>query len=330
MKKKTQLRINNRSGFTLVEVILVTAMLAVFSILAGTILRDIYGLTQLNRDQLETETDLTFTMRYLSKLFKDAGPSFNYVIGNLDDSGREFFDQIDDVSTAGWSQAEYSRTLTLDPKLNRLHFYFLTFNSDQKDQVFYNPVNAYRVPEPNMQMNVSAPLVYSALNNNNVVSRFAPDIWVNNSLLMLKVPIPLRFVAVDGTVNMNLPPRMHSFLGRVRGSDLTADNFAGHVSGNHPVTNLPVPNVDSFLRTVPTVGGASPVVELVALRGYRISLERRSQSNQYDLYTYEYHNGQFDRPFLVATKVNAVTFTRESVGLPLIRINVAIEKSKRK
>ncbi|GEM_PF-6668216 len=330
MKKKTLLKHRSQNGFTLVEVILVTAMLAVFSILAGTILKDIYGLTQLNRDQLETETDLTFTMRYLSKLFKDAGPSFNYVIGNLDDSGREFFDQIDDVSTAGWSEAEFSRTLTLDPKKNRLHFYFLTFNADQKDQIYYNPVNAYQLPEPNMNMNVSAPLVYSALNNKNVVSKFAPDIWVNNNLLMLKVPIPLRYVAVDGTVNMNMAPRMHSFLGSVRGGDLAIDNFAGHVSSKHPVTNQVVPNVDTYLRTVPTVGGASPVIELVAVRGYRISLQKRSESNQYDLYSYEYHNGKFDRPFLIATKITSVSFKRESIGLPLIRINVAIEKSKRK
>lgn len=326
MKRQRRLIFNNNAGVTITEMLAATALLSIFMMLTGSVVKDIFVLTEKNKSHLSAQTDLSFATRYLSKLFKDAGPSFNSVKGNPDDNGREFFDLLNDVSTVGWANADLTRTLTLDPSLNHFHFVFLTNNPDQTDQVFYNSIDAYAMPDPVEEMSSSSPLTYLGVNNASAISKYAPRVWTENNLLMMKVPIPLRYVAVDGSINMTSPPREHYFLGRVKGDDLTLDSFAGYSYTTHPITNLSVPNADNFLRTVPTVGGASPLIEVVAVRGYRISLQKRGSSSKYDLYSYEYRTGAFTSPFLIATDIKTVTLQRDSVGLPLVSIKVSIEK----
>jgi len=319
-------KMRNNRGFSLTEVIISMGLMAVFVALAGSIVKDIYVLTEKDKNQLDAETDLTFAMRYLGGVFKDAGPSFNNVKGNLDDNGREFFDQLFDVSTALWDEEDpdRTRTFTMDPTKGRLHFYFYTNSSDQVDPLFYNPIDAYKPVAPIMDQNSSAALDYLNFNNGNAVSKYAPDIWKDGNLILLKVPVPLRFVATDGTVNMYNPAREHSMLGTVVGANLIPDTFATHAYTTHPIDNSPITSTDIFLKKVPTVGGASPVVEVLAVKGYRISLVPRGK--YYDLYSYQYKNGNFEKPLMIAANIKKVVLRREEVSLPLITVRVSIEK----
>ncbi|MNT22441.1 hypothetical protein D3C72_1578230 [compost metagenome] len=231
-----------------------------------------------------------------------------------------------DVSTVGWDKKITTRTLTLDPTKGRLDFFFIVNSSDQIDQIFYTPLDAYVPPDPVEAMDASAKLTYSALNKDNAISKYNPTIWKDNNLILLKVPIPLRYVSVDGTVNMDSASREHTFLGRVSGNDLVSDSFVDHAYKTHPIDNSSVPTADAFLKTVPTVGGASPVIEVINVKAYKVSLVKRGAQNKYDLYTYRYANGAYTMPFMIAANIKTVTFKREIIGLPLIGVRVAIEK----
>jgi prepilin-type N-terminal cleavage/methylation domain-containing protein len=105
MKKKLNWLLSNKSGFTIVEVMVSTVILAIFILAASSALKDIYSFTNKGRNQLEAETDLSFAMRYLGDLLKNAGPSFNNIKNNKDNTGQEFFDHLHDVSTSGWSES---------------------------------------------------------------------------------------------------------------------------------------------------------------------------------------------------------------------------------
>jgi prepilin-type N-terminal cleavage/methylation domain-containing protein len=319
----------NQAGFTLVEVMISTVILAIFVLAASSALKDIYTFTNKSRDQLEVETDLSFAMRYMGDLLKNAGPSFNNIKNNIDDSGSEFFDHIHDVSTAGWNPNLAKRTLTLSKASGHFDLVFLTYSPDQVDQIYYNPVDAYIPPEPTEDMDTSSVLKYAAFNQNSVISKFAPKVWIDGNILLLKVPIPLRYVAADATVNMMSAPREHIFLGKVKSADLEHETFAGYVRSTHPIDNTPVLSVDTFLRKVPTVGGASPIIEATLVKGWKISLIKNPQTTFYDLYSYEYLNGQFVKPFLIAAKVKSLELNRESVGLQVISVQLTIESDKK-
>lgn len=327
MKTKIILKVKaNQSGFSLMEIIASLAISALFVALSASVVRDIFQITEKDKQQLDAETDLTFATRYLTGVLKDAGPSFNSIKGNLDDNNLEFFDLLHDVSTVGWDKKYTTRTLTLDPTKGRLDFFFIVNSNDQIDQIFYTPLDAYVPPDPVESMDASATLTYSALNKDDAISKYNPGIWKENNLILLKVPIPLRFISVDGSVNMDSPPREHTFLGRVSGNNLAADNFLDHAYKTHPIDNSPVESADTFLRTVPTVGGASPVIEVINVNAYKVSLVKRGAQNKYDLYSYRYANGAYTMPFMIAANIKTVTFKREIVGLPLIGVRIAIEK----
>jgi prepilin-type N-terminal cleavage/methylation domain-containing protein len=329
MKKKLNWLLSNKSGFTIVEVMVSTVILAIFILAASSALKDIYSFTNKGRNQLEAETDLSFAMRYLGDLLKNAGPSFNNIKNNKDNTGQEFFDHLHDVSTSGWSESLAMRKLTLSQATGNYNLVFLTYSPDQVDQIYYNPVDAYSIAEPNEDMDTSSALEYIGFNQNNVVGKFAPKVWTDGNMILVKVPIPLRYVAADATVNMGSPPREHIFLGKVTGEDLKQETFAGYVRNTHPINNSPVLDVNTFLRTVPTVGGASPVIEATAVKGWKISLQKNPQTPYYDLYSYQYINGQFVNPFFIAAKVKSLELIRESVGLQVISVQLTIDSDKK-
>lgn len=326
MRKNKIIKLMNTNGFSLVEMMVGVAISSAFVLMAASIVKDISTLTNKDKNQLSSETDISFAMGYLSRVFRDAGPSFNNIKGNLDINGKELFDQISDTSTVGWSEKDVTRTLTLSPLLNRFEVSFLVNDSSQVDQVFYDPVKAYSVGGPVESMEASSTLTYLSLNNANIIGKYAPNVWKQGNLLMLRTPIPLRFVAANGAVVMSTPPREHTFLGVVNGDELKLDAFGGHTYGTHPVNNRSVPTADNFLRTIPTVGGASPIVEVFAVKGVKLELKKNATLDQYDLYSSVYSNGAFINPFLIAPKVKSVTFKREFVGLPLISVKLIVDK----
>lgn len=325
MKTKLSLRTKFNSGATLVEVLVSLGLLGIFAALSASVVKDIYDLTEKDKKQLVSQTDLTFAMGYLSGLFKDSGPSFGVIRGNTDNFGREFFDLINDVSTVSWSDPDLTRTLSLDPALGRYDFVFLVNDPKHTDQIYYNPIAAYQMPEPVEDMNSSQPLNYIAINNGSAISTNYSDIWTAGRLLLMRIPIPLRYVGLDGSINMNLAPREHSFLGKVVGNDLAQETLGGFTYTTHPITNNAVPSADVFLRTTPSVGGASPIIEVAAVKAIKISLVRRGSTDHYDLFSYIYSGGVFTNQFLFATNIKSVTFKRESVGLPLVGIKITAE-----
>lgn len=314
-------------GFTLIEIIVVAGVAAVFLLLSASVLSDIQALKNQSQSEITAETDLSFAVGYMIGLLREAGNSYNSMSGVLDDEGQEFFDYYYDVPVDSWSEAEKSRILTLSPESGRLDLVLLLNVKGHDDQIFYQPIWAYAPQNAPADMSVSAPLNYVGINNGGVISSRYPEVWKNGQLFMLRVPIPLRYVAADATVNIESPPREHLFLGRVQQTDLVQETLGGIVHATHPVDNQPIPNPDRFLRTIPVVGGASPIVKMDPIRAVRIALRPDpSSQDSYNLYVEEYVNGAFGAPFMIATSVNAVVFQRVSVASPVIGVKISVNK----
>ncbi len=330
MKNTQKSSIKNQSGFTVIEVIIAGALIGGFMLLAAGTLKDLYQLTKTDTAKVDSQTDLTFAMRYMSGLIKNSTPSFNNIVGVKDNNDLEFFDHIPDMSTMNWSANQRTRTLTLSEATGRFELPFLIQSEKQLNQITYNPLDAYEIPDPVEEMNASATLNYFGVNKNNVISKMNPQIWEDGYFLLFRVPIPLRYVAVDGTVNMTQPPREHVFLGKVAkiSNNVIQEKFLGKMRTTHPVDNSEVPTADRFFRTVPSVGGSSPFIDVTLVEGYKFALEKDPKTNFYRLFSYLYKDGAFTRPFLIAEKVKAVTFTRENLSLQLVNIRITLDTSK--
>lgn len=322
--KKHQMR--NQNGFTLIEVTVSALVLAIFFFMSASILSDIQDLNSKTTKEVSAETELSFAVRYMTGLLRDAGNSYNTLRGVPDNNGREFFDYIYDIGSSYWSDDEKVRVLTLGPETNRFEFVLILNDKEQTEQIFYQPVTAYAPQNAPADMMASAPLRYVGINNASVVSSLYPNLWRNGRLIMMKVPTPLRYVAADASVNIENAPREHLFLGQVQGDDLVLQNLGGLVHTTHPLDNRPVLTADTFLRTIPTVGGASPIVKFDAVKAIRVSLRQTGENALRDLVVEEFVNGQFQNPFMVATAVRSVTFKRESISSPIIGVQIAIEK----
>lgn len=330
MNKKFNTLTKNRDGFTVVEVIIAGALIGGFMLLAAGTLKDLYQLTKTDTKRVDSQTDLTFAMRYMSGLIKNSTPSFNNIVGVKDNNGLEFFDHVPDMSTVSWPANQRTRTLTLSEASGRFELPFLVQSEKQLNQITYNPLDAYEIPDPVEEMNASAILNYSGVNKNNVISKMNPKVWEDGNYLLFRVPIPLRYVAVDSTVNMMQPPREHVFLGKVVkiSNDVVVEKFLGKMRTTHPVDNSQVLSPDRFLRTVPSVGGSSPFIDVTLVDGYKFALEKDPKTNFYRLFSYIYKDGAFTRPFLIAEKVKAVTFSRENLSLQLVNIRITLDTIK--
>lgn len=319
------LRNKHEDGFTLIEVMISLGLIIFFVVNATSLLADITNLTNQVKDKASDESDLTLAKISVERILRTAGPSFNLVKGNLDDNGYEYFDYYPDLPMVDVDPALASRTLTLSGVTNRLSMIFAVQSPRQLEVIHYNPMAAYEPVVPDTSMSNPAILTYSSLDRGGVISGRFPALWVADHFFLLKVPILLRYVGIDGTVNMMTPPRDPSFVGRVVGGDLVTNSFIQSVVyTTHPATNAAIGNVNDFLRGIPTAGGASPLVLLEEIEFVKLALVLNSSTQRYDLMSSKYSGtaGTFSEERLIAPGIQKVVFKRKSVSRPVVSVEI--------
>ena len=323
------IKLNSR-GFTLPEILVVCAMLSMLGLFSASVISDLMKISKVVQNETTSQTDVSLATLYLTKIFRSAKPSFNTLIGTPDDNGNEFYDFYSDVPTEKWPLvSDKTRTLTLSAATGKFELYVFTEDKKQNSAISYDPRAAYADVDPVIQMDASAVLTYIGLNAFDLLKKRYPELWVNQQIFLLRVPIPLRYVAADGTVSMEpgSVPRELSYVGAVSGDTLTTSGFdaslLSRLWNRQPIDGSIVDSPDTLLRKIPSVGGSAPLVILEAIKVIKISLEKNPK-NIYDLYFSEYINGGFSNKNLISPNVKEFVISRESVARSILRYKLTL------
>ncbi len=320
-----KLKFPPQAGITLVEVLMGTLVMAIF----------IMGLTSLltfTADQnkkiitkVDQELDSIIGERFLFADLRNATPSLNNIT-TRDDANLEFFDYIPDVA-ANAILTSTTRTLTLSADRPR-SLVVISMDLTVAPPMIYDPTAAYRFSPAPANFDTAGAFQFVSVNQNNYVNNAQrtlvktgqTDFWSDGRVMMMDTPARIRPVLANGFINMNTPPRSSIFLGRVSGAALLPIRVP-EIKRRHPryPTVTEVATADYFLRTIPPVSGAAPVVRMTNVKIIRYSVSPSvGKPGRVDIFR-EIHNGTaFAGRQSFATGLLKVMFMRESIFHPLI------------
>lgn len=335
-----QIDFNFRQGFTLPEILVVVGISSLITLFTTSILLDIFKLKAQIEVRLANQSDIDFTVSQVNRYITQVRPSFNNIVAELDDNGMEFFQYFPDLSMINEPDIKKkSRILTLGGSSSRREFVFLVNAKEQIAPIYYDPKSAYQDVEAPDDFSVSGALNFTHFNAGDIVSSLNPQIWKDSQFILLRSPIPLRYIAGDGSVDLTEPPREYTFLGKVSGNDLLPESLVGaHTSkpleklfyNTNSITKADFASVDEFLRKIPPIGGASPLLLVEAVHVMRFQLDPNADLVTYTLYIDRFVGGSFTGRQLIAPNVKEIQLTRESVSRPLIKAKVTLQKQEKK
>lgn len=318
------MRMNNK-GFSIAELMVALGIASVaVGLVASTQISLIKDQIRM-RKNLEASIDETLAERILFNDFNGLDPSYNNM-NVKDDNGLSFFDFYPDVPQSYLKQRiDREINLTLDGKTE---FYILTQDKSAGGLLVYDPVMAYNVGASSADFNQAASLSFVSVNRNAWVAAQRPGFWKTNKTLMLDTPAKVRIVN-GGKVDLQIPPRSPIFVGTVAGQSLNplTGSFATNIVTTHPETGAAIDSADTFLRTVPSVGGGQSIIRLRAVKIVKYYLVKDTQTQGFkttpsSLYRAVYENGTFANPQLLADKIDRFTLRRDSVLKRMIYFKV--------
>lgn len=147
-------------------------------------------------------------------------------------------------------------------------------------------------------------------------------------MLFLDTPARLRPLDSARMIDFKTPPKSPMFLGVVSGQNLVfPEDLRQILQTDHPVSRRSILNVDSFLRSLPSVGGGLPVVRLSGVRWIRYSVESDPRKEGAPrILRYSGVGGKLVEPFVVATEVKSLRFFRKSIQDPLVYFQIEREQ----
>lgn len=314
----------NQSGFSLAEMIVALALVGILGVVISSFLVFAEKSRVEITNEVEDKVDNILAERMILRDLKSSEPSFNNVIIR-DDKGQRFFDYITDRAEQGVDLS--ARTLTLQAGV-RNEFTFLTVNTRLGGAIMYTPSMAYNVGNPPMDPYQEAELTFHSLNKGGEITKVNKKYWQPGVMLMLDSPALVRELTATGP-NYSRPARSPIFVGAVTGAGetrLRALNLPNFLDMTHPLYPKEiVSNEDRFLRDVPPMGGAAPLVRLKAVMVVKYYLEK-DQRNQYNLKRAIYDGSQFGMGQLFAQDIQKVIFTRKSPYDAVIHFNIIRKK----
>ncbi|WP_295900491.1 hypothetical protein [uncultured Bdellovibrio sp.] len=317
--------LRTNKGFTAVEVVVgIGLMAALTMVIVSTQLFVSKDQAQL-KDKLEDSIDTNLAERVIFSDLNNSDPSYNNV--NLkDDKGLSFFDYYPDVPQNAL-KGKIERDIVLTPTGNRTDFYIMVQDVKSGALLNYDPPAAYNIGPVPADFNLSATLEFQTVNHNNFVKNQRKEFWVDGKILMLDTPARIRPMDGLGNVDLTVAPRSPIFVGSVKGQRMDMDiAIKGFLNIKHPETGIEITTADSFLRTIPSMGGGIPLVRLRPVRFIRYYLERyedsRYTSTPARLYKTTFENGTWSQPFLLADKVKEFMIRRDSVIKKMIYFKV--------
>lgn len=321
----------NNKGFTLPEVMVGVGLAAVVTAAVIATQVNVSKDQMALKKQLDESIDEMQAERILFGDFNSVDPSYNNIVLQ-DDSGNNFFDYFPDVP-ANSLATPLARTITLSAQNtgSDRRVSFVSQDLAAGATMNYDPTAAYMIGPAPADFNTAATLAFDSINRKNWVSSVRPGFWVNGMMLMLDTLAKIRPTKADGTLDMQTPPRSPIFVGSVNGLMLqpVGEPFASLLKRTQPDTGASIPDADTFLRKVPSVGGGQSIVRLRAVKVLQYALEPVTTENpecypngdktktpyrHSNFYKYIYKGASMvPVKVLLANKVCSFVITRDSV-----------------
>ncbi len=311
-------------GFTLVEMIVGIALMGILGLVTASFFVFTAKTKNEITNEIEDKVDNILAERMLLKDLKFSEPSFNNLL-ITDDSGFRFFDYAFDTTDQVDDNRE--RKFTLDVN-NKKEFTFLVTAEKLGASVMYTPSVAYEIGEIPASPNVAASLTFQSLNKGGELAKSRVGYWQPGVVLMLDTPAMVREMTSTGP-NYKRPARSPVFVGVVQAPGATRlkrvdlPNFVDYSNPMYPSET--VTDEDYFLRNVPPLGGAAPLVRLKAVYIIKYYLEKDKTTGRVSLYRSTYDANGFQSGQLFATNVSKVEFTRKSARDALIYFKIIRE-----
>ncbi|WII72310.1 prepilin-type N-terminal cleavage/methylation domain-containing protein [Bdellovibrio sp. 22V] len=307
----------NQKGFSLAEMVVGVALLGIMGMVAASFFVFTAKQKEEITNEIEDKVDNIIAERMLLKDLKNSEPSFNNLVVT-DDYGRPFFDYVSDVTDISVDQAE--RKLTL--QLGRRNELIFLVSAEKLPTLMYTPATAYDMSNVNGNPFKAADLTFRSLNKNNEVYKASNGaLWGVGTILMLDSPAAVREMTPLGP-NYNRPARSPIFVGVVTAageSRLNPVMLPNFLNRTHPMyPNETIKDEDSFLRDIPPMGGAAPLVRLKAVRIIKYYLAKESKGNKINLWRSSFNGRDFDQGQLFAADVTGVEFSRKDAHDSLI------------
>lgn len=317
----------NKKGFTLAEVLVGVALLSIVGMVAAAF----FVFTNKTKTEivndLEDKTDTIIAERILLRDLKYSEPSFNNV-AITDDAGRVFFDYDAERSQKAIDSLPRKITLTAD---NKKEFTFMIVNDKLGATMMYTPRLAYKIPYVPKDPNVAAPLNFVSLNQGNTVTQANSRFWQPGVVLMLDTPAMVREMTAFGP-NYSRPARSPIFVGSVQAvgeTKLAALSIPGLLNRSNPMyPNETIDSEDSFLRDIPPMGGAAPLVRLKAVGVIKYYISQDPVTKKVNLLRSLFDGRTFPAGQLIASDVQRVEFSRKDPHDSLVYFNIVRSKGK--
>lgn len=330
-------QIKNPQGFSLIE-ILVAIGIAGFIALGNMIfLNDFLHRLKIYENSSDEETEIALTNTLTTNIIKKSHLSLNR-IGLKDDNGNSFFDYYPDVPSTAIPNGRRQFSLNASQREDK-YFYLLVSEEADYDSIILDPVHAYTETTTPADLLADGKITYRGINSvpairdtngvaakDKLMDKIFQKRWSQGELFVLTCPTYLRPL-IGNSLSLLTPPRPASYIGRVTGDDLTPLPQLGsdiHLLNVHPVTNSAYKNVDQFLRSLPTVGGAAPFIKVEPAKLVRLEMRRNpAYKNEYaDLTMSTWRKGQFEGSQTLALKIRTANFTRSTVTMPVISLEI--------
>ncbi len=275
--------------------------------------------------ELDDSIDQNLAERITFKNLNGVEISYNNIVVK-DDNGNNFFDYYPDI-TENILTTKTDRDFTLIFS-GKKEFYVVTQDVSAGPLLNYDPVWAYVVGADPGDPNKPASLTFSPANNRKYITNAdnggRPAFWKDGNLLMFDTPNRIR-PAPGGVIDMKVPPRSPIYIGSVStnaGDSLQSlsNEAAALFKNTQPYNGKVIDSLDTFLRTLPSVGGGQTLVRarVVKIAKYYVTPDNKKNSADYyatplNLYVAEYRNGTWAQPTLLADGVEKMIFRRDSV-----------------
>lgn len=330
-------KIANQKGISLIE-ILVAIGIAGFVALGNMVfLNDFLQRLKAYETSSDEETEIALTNTVTTNILKKAHLSLNR-IQLKDDKGNSFFDYYPDLPSTAIQNG--SRLFSLNSNhIDTKYFYLLTTEETEHDSIIFDPVHAYAEVSTPSDLLSDGKIIYRGINSvpsmkaedgtaakDKLMEKIFKTRWAKGEIYVLTCPTYLRPI-INKSLNLLSPPRPATYIGNVSGDDLIQlPSIGANVSlmNSHPVTQSSYKNLDQFFRSLPTIGGAAPFVKVEPAKLVRIGLRKNSayQNGYSDLIMSVWKNGAFTGATIVATKVKQANFSRTTVTMPIISLEI--------
>jgi prepilin-type N-terminal cleavage/methylation domain-containing protein len=328
--------IKNQKGFSLIEILVVVGLAAIVAMGNSMFISDFIKRMNAYSNESMEESDLAVLNTMALNILKKSSLSFNR-LSLADDNNVNFFDYYPDLPFGSFT-AE-SRVFTLNSTTK--FFYLMSSEEAKFTSTVFDPVHAYTVTEASpVDALTDGTTSYRGINSVpdftndagskasvKMMSQIFGQRWADSKVFVVTCPTYLRPISVGtAVVNLGTAPRMPTYVGKVVGDELgqlLSSEVGVTINNTHPVTSVAYTGLDSFFRTLPTVGGAAPFVKIEPAVVSRFELKPNvAGGGLFDLYMKTWKAGAYVEEVQVALKVKKITFKRKSITLPIISMEI--------